>query len=53
MKYKPHYKHIKNKKDKNGDFTYTAGNGRSMVNLHGNIFDIGKLVYAYFNEDNL
>lgn len=48
---KPKIKRITNKKDKNGDFTYTAGNGRSMINFHGDIFDIAKMVYAYYNEE--
>ena len=48
---KQKFKLITDKKDSNGDFTYISGNGRSMVNLHGNIFDTAKTVYAYFNEE--
>ena len=41
---------ITDKPNEKGDCTFER-NGRAMVRMAGTEFDIGKLVYAQFNED--
>ena len=47
---KQEYQILTDKPNKKGDCTFER-NGRTMARMAGTEFDIGKLVYAQFNED--